>query len=187
MFADYHQSIVDAQCEALTRRATSDQWANLSFEREQDRIYVSLRVTHPQDYRYVIRIDMSRYPVDPYWVGFINPDLPRARWRTASDGDPRFWPWSPMPGLHGSFILTFQGLFRTFWCRECTLPFFFYHGDRRWVPGAWPLERVVAHLRDAVELAEPPTRWRPIQQQALILAAGNARINLPQGAGLGTR
>ena len=187
MYADYHRDIVEAQFERLASRASREAWQNVSLERDEARTYVKLAVTRPEPYCYLVRIDMARYPVDPYWVGFLNPELPRDRWSTVSDGDPRFWPWSAMPGLHGSFIITFQGPFRVFWCRPCTFPFFYYHGDIPWSPASWPLERVVAYLREAVELAEPPVRWRPIQRQSLIVAAANYRVNLPQDAGLGTK
>lgn len=187
MFPDYHRAIVDAQYERLKIRAAADQWTGMSIDRDQALIYVTLQAGLPEPYKYVSRIDMARYPVDPYWVGFINPDLPRLRWSTTTDCDPRFWPWSPMPGLHGSFVLTFLGPFRTFWCRECTFPFFHYHGDRLWAPSAWPLDKVVAYLREAVEHAVSPDRWRPMQRPVLLLAAANAGIGLPEDAGLGAK
>lgn len=187
VFPEYHAAIVDAQFERLKERAAAEGWRNLAVERDDSQIYVRLAVERPAPYRYISRIDISRYPVDPYWIGFINPDLPQERWREASDSDPRFWPWSPMPGLHGSFILAFQGPFRTFWCRDCNLPFFHYHGDQRWVPAAWPLDRLVAHLRQAVDLAEPPNRWRPLQQSILLMEAAKVGATLPEGAGLGAR
>lgn len=187
MLADYHRAIVDAQYGALCKRATEEHWTNVTFERNGALFYVTFPVEARDQYTYVARIDMRRYPVDPYWVGFINADLPRTRWDSASDSDPRFWPWSPMPGLHGSFNLTFQGPYRTFWCRECNFPFFQYHPDRRWVPREWPLDRVVAHLRHALELAEPPTRWRPIEQQVILAIAARGGIIVPADAGLGAK
>jgi hypothetical protein len=187
MYLDYHTAIVQSQFEQLSNRIARDQWTNVSLERNEAQIYVTLSVSRIVAYRYLVRIDMTAYPVEPYWIGFLKADLPREHWSSASDGDPRFWPWSPMPGLHGSFIVAFQGPFRTFWCRECTFPFFYYHGDRPWIPASWPLERLVAHLREAVELAEPPVRWRPIQRQSLIAAATTAGINLPEDAGLGAK
>ena len=187
MFADYHGAIVDVQYESLKSRAINESWADVSFDREGAHIYVTFQVFSSEPYRYLSHIDMSRYPVDPYWIGFINPSLPRQRWSTASDSDPRFWPWSPMPGLHGSFNIVFVGPFRTFWCRPCSFPFFYYHGEYPWVPAEWPLDRVVAHLRDAVKNAVLPNQWRPIQRQILLVAAANARIKLPADAGLGAK
>jgi hypothetical protein len=187
MFAIYQQAIIDAQFEELKKRIEADHWAGIVVEREETLIYVCYRIETPVTQDYLVRIDMSHYPVDPYWIGFINPGLPRDRWNTASDSDPRFWPWSPMPGLHGSFNLSFQGPFRTFWCRPCTMPFFHYHGDQQWKPGAWDLSRVVAHLRDAIDKAVPPNQWRPLQQQALFALAARAGINLPTDAGLGAK
>lgn len=190
MFGDYHRAIVDAEFDRLNTRVLNDAWTDLKIRREKAVVFTTISVEIPQPYKYVARIDVSRYPVEPYWVGFINPDLAEQNWNTASDSDPRFWPWSPMPGLHGSFIVTFQGPFRTFWCRECNFPFFLYHGlDHRWSPNDWHLDRVVAHLRDALGpgRAEPPVRWRPIQQQALMLLAKNANLTLPPDAGLGAK
>ena len=187
MYDIYHRAIVDAQYELLRARINGNHWNDISVERQGSRIYAHIRATLPEHFEYRCRIDMSRYPVDPYWVGFINPALPPDKWESATDSDPRFWPFSPIPGLHGSFNLIFQGPFRVFWCRECNFPFFYYHGERRWSPSAWTLERVVAHLRDAISEAEPPTRWRPIHQQALLVAAQKAQINLPPSAGIGAK
>jgi hypothetical protein len=130
---------------------------------------------------------MDQYPVEPFWVGFLNPNLMPERWAEASFSDPRFWPVSPIAGLHGSFILSFQGPFRTFWCRECNFPFFVYHGDRRWNPALWHLSRVVSYLRDAIQRAEPPSRWRPIQREALLQIAAVNGVTLPIGAGEGDK
>ena len=187
MFSDYHRAVVDSQYAQLVSRGAADEWSDVSFQRENDCIYVKLRISMPEEYSYLCRIDMTDYPVDPYWIGFVNPALPPELWGKASDSDPRFWPWSPMPGLHGSFNIAYVGPFRTFWCRECTFPFFYYHGDRRWAPAEWRLDRVVAHLRDAVSKAEPPSRWRPIQRTVLAAAAANEGIALPLDAGLGAK
>lgn len=187
MLQDYHQAIVSAQYGRLLQRSDDEHWGNLHFDRERARIYVTIDVVKPAAHRYVCRIDMSGYPVDPYWVGFIDPSTPRDRWEQASDLDARYWPWSPMPGLHGSFIVTFLGPYRTFWCRECNFPYFVYHGDQRWIPAKWPLDRVVSHLREALQQAEPPNRWRPLQQATLLGAAAQAGIAIPPDAGLGAK
>src|SRR6266852_1065587 len=114
MFAIYHQAIVTAQFDELEACARKEDWRDVSFDRDDSYVYVAVRSLAVDTYTYVIRIDLSRYPVDPFWIGFINPSLPRERWASATASDPRFWPWSPMPGLHGSFILVFQGPIRTF-------------------------------------------------------------------------
>jgi hypothetical protein len=187
MFQTFHSAILQAQYEALVRRAAEEQWTNVSLQRQDVQIYATIDTHAPAPAKYLCRIDMTNYPVDPYWIGFINPDLPRPDWNNAPDTDPRFWPWSPMPGLHGSFNLTFGGPFRTFWCRACTVPFFYYHGDRPWVPHEWPLSRVVSRLREALGRAEPPTRWRPMQQQVLLALAAQRQIALPADAGVGDK
>lgn len=187
MFVEYHSAILDAQYGSLCKRIADEKWLNTVADRDGHLIYVSVAADLHGAYKYLARIDMQRYPVDPYWVGFINSDLAREHWKTASDSDPRYWPWSPMPGLHGSFNLIFQGPYRTFWCRECNFPFFQYHPDRRWAPYEWPLDRVVAHLRQALETAEPPIRWRPIEQQVILGLAARNGVTLPPDAGLGEK
>lgn len=188
MLEQYHRAIVDEQHTELLARVDEDGWSDLFIERRESVFFIGVRIKTPELYNYLIRIDMNRYPVDPYWIGFLNPDLPRDRWELASDSDPRFWPWSPIPGLHGSFNITFARPIRTFWCRECNAPFFLYHGnDYQWIPRKWHLERVVAHLRDAIAQAEPPSRWRKIQRAAILNAATQLGISLPSDAGLGAK
>lgn len=187
MYEPFHEAIVNAQLQRLEERISRDGWTDTAVAQTGTFVYVTIRAPAPQVYDYRVRIDMRKFPVDPYWVGFIDPSVPKERWDDASDSDPRYWPWSPMAGLHGSFILSFEGPYRTFWCRECNFPFFVYHGDQRWNPAAWPLDKVVAHLRDAIARAESPSRWRPLQQAALLQVAANARISLPADAGLGAK
>ncbi len=188
MYAPFHEAIVNAQVARLRERIVDDGWMETSVDEKRGAIvYLTIRASGLGAHEYRVRVDMTRYPVDPYWVGFLDPNILPEQWEGASDTDPRHWPWSPMPGLHGSFVLAFQGPYRTFWCRECTFPFFVYHGERRWNPAAWHLHRVVAHLRDAIAQAEPPSRWRPIQQPVLLQAAANAGVVLPPDAGLGAK
>jgi len=187
MLSAYQHAIIDEQYKEALERSKEEGWQDISLNRHESFIYARFTTELPKNYTYLCRIDMSRYPVDPYWIGFINPDLPNSRWDTSSDCDQRFWPWSPMPGLHGSFILAFQGPFRTFWCRDCNFPFFIYHSDHVWYPGSWRLSRVIASLRDAIRKAEPPSRWRPLQRETLVLIAGKMGFTLPDGAGSGAK
>jgi hypothetical protein len=188
MHQEFHAAIVAANVQHLENRIVRDAWADTAVVlKDGPIVYLSIRSAGITPYEYRVRIDMTKFPVEPYWVGFIDPGLPQERWPLTSDTDPRYWPWSPMAGLHGSFILAFQGPYRTFWCRDCTVPFFAYHGDKRWDPAAWPLDRVVAHLREAIAQAEPPARWRPVQQGGLLQAAANAGVNVPPDAGLGAK
>lgn len=189
MLARYHEAIVENQYAALLARVERDEWTNVHAERSGPLIFVSVEVWDRGHYTYLTRIDTRAYPVDPYWIGFLNPNLPRQEWTVASDSDPRFWPWSPMPGLHGSFIVAYQGAgpYRTFWCRECTVPYFYYHGDQRWRPREWPVDRVVAHLREALRQAEPPTRWRPLQVPVIQQAGANVGVQIPADGGSGAR
>lgn len=149
-------------------------------------MFVTLAGPAPSDV-YLAKIDCSRYPVEPYEVGFINPATPRDDRRRVSDRDARFWPWSPMPGLHGSFNLHFARAIRVFWCRDCTASYFYYHGHeegRRWDPARWSLDVVVSELRAAVRLATHPRHWRPVQRANLLAVAQARGVGLPAGAGI---
>jgi hypothetical protein len=183
MNAEYHESILTAQIDDLRRTLAGPGWEGSMLDRVEDFVFVKFSVG--RGFEYLTRVDTRAYPIEPYWLGFIDPKAPRSDWTRLLATDARYWPWSPMPGLHGSFILAFSGLYRVFWCEPCTRPFFFYHGDRAWEPSLWPLSRVITHLRDCATRAEHPARWRPIQKPLLHGAAAQLGIPLPEGAGAG--
>lgn len=134
---------------------------------------------------YLARVDATLYPVRPFSVGFINPSTNRESWSLAHSRDPRQWPFSFSPGLHGSFHIVYGGAYRMFWCRECTSEFFFYHGDQPWDAGLWRLPRVLRHLQQAVALAEHPDQWRPLHGARVRQFAQQRGIALPDNAGTG--
>jgi hypothetical protein len=181
MHPGYHESIVSDALAALRLRATAEQWTDVEVDREGDHVYVRLTGRGPGD-MYLAKIDCTRYPVEPYELGFIRPASARADYGRVSERDPRYWPWSPMPGQHGSFLLTHGGAIRVFWCRPCTASYFYYHGmeqHARWRPVAWPLHHVVDTLRQSVRLAEHPRHWRSIQRQTLLAAIQGSQVMLP--------
>lgn len=182
MNPEYHQALIDAQYKELQAADRGES----AIARDGPRIYVDLEVRQqraPAVFR--CRIDTVRYPVEPYDVGFLDPSLPRDEWGRAHDRDPRYWPFSFFPGIQGNFNIIFAGAHRTFWCRECTREYFFYHGDQVWSPADWTLARVVGALRESVARAEHPAQWRPLQVPRLRQIAQGAGVVLPPGAGEG--
>ena len=184
MNAPYHDALIGEQLAQLHRRIEVEGWPGVTVARDGDLIYVGLP-GRPATARYLARIDTARYPVEPYWIGFLDPALAPEDRPRASDADPRQWPMSGVPGLEGSFHVAFQGPYRAFWCRECTVQFFHYHPDIVWDPAAWPLDVVVANLREAVIHAHHPSRWRPLHQPLLRAAAQQRNLQLPDAAGIG--
>ncbi|MDB4889235.1 MAG: hypothetical protein JWL61_1090 [Gemmatimonadetes bacterium] len=186
MHPGYQDALLTAAETRLRELTVADRLEPYEIQRAQSVFFVPFRTKSPAD-RYLARIDAERFPVDPYEVGFINPETPLAERMNVSSKDPRYWPWSPMPGIHGSFNTTFNRAIRVFWCRECTASYFYYHGgeaDRSWHPARWPLERVVTELIDAASKAEHPRIWRANQRVNLLLMAQQSRIELPPGAGI---
>lgn len=184
MDPQYHESLIAKGVETLRLRVTAERWDDVSVERESDTVYVGLSGKNSGD-RYLAVIDASGFPIEPYDIGFIRPDCPESERHRITPRDPRFWPWSPMPGLHGSFNLFFPGALRVFWCREWTVGYFYYHGQQeRWEPASWPLEKVVEELRKDVAKAEHPRHWRPLQRQVLLHQAAALNLTLPASAGI---
>jgi hypothetical protein len=183
MHPEYHAALVRGAVEALQRRAAAGGWTETTVEHIDSTVFVALNGRRAGD-EYLAKIDMSKFPVEPYEVGFVNPRLATDDRMRVSSRDPRYWPWSPMPGLHGSFIIHYPRAIRTFWCRPCTAPFFYYHGaENRWEPGRWPLTTVVADLREAVLEAEHPRHWRAVQRATLFPFAQGRGVTLPPGGG----
>ena len=182
----YHQAIVESAVMTLRKRAVSDGSQPLRMECDRDAVFVWL-VGKIKGDEYVAKVDLSRYPVEPYEVGFIDPATSPENRLKVSDRDARFWPWSPMPGIHGSFNLQFPRAIRIFWCRECTNSFFYYHGHeagRVWEASKWPLHRVVDELRVAVTKADHPRHWRWLQRSVIEGEARRRGVELPDGAAI---
>src|SRR5215203_5266433 len=150
MDQEYQNALLEGHYSELLSRISSSGWKDVTPIRDGTLIYLELggNPNRPPA-SYLARIDAKRYPVHPYWVGFLKPDLPREEWALALDRDPRYWPFSFFPGLQGSFNIVFNGPYRTFWCRPCTVEYFYYHGQDPWRPSRWPLQEVVANLREA--------------------------------------
>jgi hypothetical protein len=183
MNPEYHQRLADASERQLRNVITASNWSGVVVEREGDHFFMELPGKNPLD-RYVAHVDMSGYPVQPYHVGFFSPAASLADRYRVSDRDPRFWPWSPVPGFQGSFNITRAGPIPVFWCRPCTSAYFAYHPQDAWLPYLWPLDRVVAELREAVQLAFHPSRWRPVERLQLLAIAQQLNVPLPDLAGI---
>lgn len=187
MHPGYHEALVGAGLESLGRRllvADEDGLEGVRVERVGHFLYVWATGKRAGD-DYLARIDMSSYPVEPYEIGFLDPGADRAEWDCLSDRDPRFWPFSGIAGLHGSFHVAFFGVIPVFWCERATAPFYHYHGAKEsWIPGDWPIDVVVVKLVQALKKADHPRHWRPLGHETLLAAARQHGIELPAGAGV---
>jgi hypothetical protein len=185
--AAYHGAIVEAHVVELRDVVSREQWPGVRIENDGALVYATIDVERSAraSARYVARIDMGHFPVWPYFVGFLDPRLARERWSTATDRDPRYWPYSPLPGLEGGFHIHYPGVHRVFWCQACTPEYFFYHRDAVWEPHRWALWRVVSHLRNALHQAEAPGDWRGIFRQTITAAAKQNGLVIPDEAGTG--
>lgn len=128
-----------------------------------DRItFLSLHGPAGNSESYLVKIAPYRYPVGPWSVGFIDPTLLDEERLQAPEKDPRFWPLSPVPGLHGGFHISYPGPYRVFVCLPFTLEYFHYHPDHPWLPDVHDLPGIAARLHDAVQKATHFSRWRPV-------------------------
>lgn len=184
MDPEYHERIVKASYDELLERKAREGWTDVEFENDRDIVYAMFSGIRPGD-RYLAKIDLARFPIDPYEVGFLDPEIDPSDRERVSDRDPRYWPYSPIPGLQGSFNLVRQGAITVFWCRQCTSAYFWYHGENDpWVPSEWPLHHVVEELRGAIQLAVHPRNWRPVERLTLLQIAHQNKILLPENAGI---
>ncbi|HEX8145031.1 MAG TPA: hypothetical protein VF553_20865 [Pyrinomonadaceae bacterium] len=122
------------------------------------RIYGAAGQSEP----YQLKIGAGQYPVGPWRVGFINPEAEGEDRLSVHDRDPRYWPFSGLPGLNGGFHISYPGPFRVFICHPFTSEFFYYHGDERWDPWAYDLARVVIQLSGEVKKADHFSKWYPL-------------------------
>lgn len=181
----YQDAIITAAVAAAQQHARASGWSGVSIERDDDAVFVTLAGPLVGD-DYLARIDFRRFPIEPYEIGFLNPRIAREERRRVSTQDPRYWPWSPMPGLDGSFNIIFARPIRVFWCRPCTESYFYYHGHEegeRWEPAKWPLLHVIDVLHACVLKARHPRHWRPLQRSQLFALAASRGVTLPEGAG----
>lgn len=108
---------------------------------------------------YLAKIEVSDYPVAPWRVSFIDPAADATdRW-VVPDRDPRFWPYSPIPGLHGGFHVHYPGPYRVFVCLPFTREFFYYHPELAWHPEIYDLPRVICELELALKRAQHFSLW----------------------------
>ncbi len=109
---------------------------------------------------YQVKIEPHRYPVGPWRIGFIDPSAEGAQRFLVPDRDPRFWPYSQVPGLHGGFHVHYPGPYRIFICHQFTTEYFAYHADEQpWRPDVYGLRRVVEQLGLEIAKAVHFSRW----------------------------
>jgi hypothetical protein len=178
----YHSTLVASAIAEATAKAEAERWP-ATLASKDNYVFVRIRETR-SGFGYLARIDLSRYPVEPYELGFFSPSVSEEDLERLPDTDPRFWPSSPTPGLDGSFHTRRPGAIRAFWCRPCTTGYFFYHVNDVWSPVDWPLHRVIGELLQAVAQAQHPRSWRSVERPVLIALAAQSGMELPENAGI---
>ena len=165
MDLEYQRQIVSSQFERLKERVR-DESRNIDADQVGDSVFV--RIYGPGGLRepYLAKISAGLYPIKPWHVAFIDPEIDGEERLTIPDRDSRFWPFSGLPGLDGGFHVAFQGPFRVFVCRPFTVEYFYYHADQRWEPRVFDLARVVIELENEVKKAEHFSKWFPLVRLA---------------------
>ena len=116
---------------------------------------------------YLAKVEAGLYPVGQWRVGFIDPSVEGEERFKVPDRDPRFWPFSGLPGLNGGFHVSYAGPFRVFVCHPFTTEYLYYHGrEDRWAPEVYDIARVVRQLDDEVKKADHFSRWYPLVSRA---------------------
>lgn len=163
MDVQYQRHLIAAQFGELQHRIR-EQSMNIAAERVEDFIFARMYGREGSAEPYVVRISAGYYPVQPWRAGFVNPAVEGDDRLHIPDHDPRFWPFSGLPGLDGGFHVAFQGPFRVFICRPFTTEYFYYHHDHRWQPHVFDLSRVVMELDRELKKAQHFSKWLPLVQ-----------------------
>lgn len=165
MDAEYQHRLIASQFQRLESRI-KDESHEIVAERVGATVFARFcglgRAREP----YVAKIRAAMYPIQPWRVGFINPEVEGDARLAIPDRDPRYWPFSGLPGLDGGFHVAFQGPFRVFVCKPFTVEYFYYHPDQRWDPRVYDLSRVVIELAAEVRNAEHFSKWVRLVQLA---------------------
>jgi hypothetical protein len=166
MDAEFQHRLVTEAFSRLVARIEADHAFDVAIDWQERslfaRMYGPLGVSQP----YQVKIEPWLYPVGPWRVGFIDPDVAGADRLSVPDRDPRFWPYSQLPGTFGGFHVHFEREHRVFVCRPFTTEYFRYHGDEPWDPHTYDLYGVVTNLREAVKKAVHFSIWCPINYRA---------------------
>jgi hypothetical protein len=162
---EYQRLLLSAQFERLQQRI-NDESREIIAEQQNGTVFARMYGPAGKNEPYVAKIAAGLYPIQPWRVGFINPEVEVEKRRRIPDRDPRFWPFSGLPGLDGGFHVAYQGPFRVFVCMRFTVEYFYYHPDERWEPKVFDLSRVVIQLAEEVRKAEHFSKWVPLVKLA---------------------
>jgi hypothetical protein len=157
--AEFQRKLIAADFSRLKERIETDNSFNVLPEWEKENLFVRLSGPAGVSERYQAKIEPWLYPVGPWRVGFIDPAIEGERRLLVPDRDPRFWPYSQLPGAFGGFHVHYPREHRVFVCLPFTTEFFRYHGDTSWEPYNYDLYRVVCMLNEAVKKAVHFSVW----------------------------
>jgi hypothetical protein len=157
---EFQRRLISVDFEKLKRRIGEDRTLNIHPEWVSGVLFVRMFGPGGAAEPYLAKIEPWLYPVGPWRVGFIDPGATGEQRLNAPDRDPRFWPYSQMPGVFGGFHVHYEAEHRVFVCLPFTTEFFHYHGDQRWEPHVFDLHRVVLDLNEAVNKGVHFSIWR---------------------------
>jgi hypothetical protein len=161
MDAEYQRRLVEDGFAQLLRRI-GEESREIEAEMEGGAVFARMSGAGGGAEPYQLKVEAGQYPVGPWRVGFIDPAARGEGRLTLPDHDPRYWPFSGLPGLDGGFHVSYPGPHRVFVCHPFTAEYFYYHADTRWEPWAYGLERVVIQIGDEVKKANHFSRWYPL-------------------------
>lgn len=165
MDLEYQRRLVSSQFERLEQRI-KDEARNIVVDQVGDTVFARFYGPGGKREPYAAKVMTGLYPVQPWRVGFIDPETEGPARLTVPDRDSRFWPFSALPGLDGGFHVAFQGPFRVFVCMPFTVEYFYYHHDQIWEPRVFDMARVVIQLANEVQKAEHFSKWFPLVRAA---------------------
>lgn len=157
---EFQRKLVASDFSRLEQRIEQDSTFNVRPEWEGDVLFIQMYGPDGETEAYQAKIEPWLYPVGPWRVGFIDPNTRGSQRLLTPDRDPRFWPYSQLPGAFGGFHVHYQREHRVFVCLPFTTEFFRYHGDTPWVPQAYDLYAVITSLNQAVKKAVHFSIWR---------------------------
>jgi hypothetical protein len=161
MDQEYQRRLVASQLERLKKRI-NDESRDIVVEQVNDTVFARIFGRRGAAEPYTVKVMRGMYPVQPWRVGFIDPQIEGDNRLKTPDHDARFWPLSALPGLNGGFHITYQGPYRVFVCMPFTVEYFYYHPDERWEPHVYDLPRVVIQLASKVKEADHFSKWGPL-------------------------
>jgi hypothetical protein len=154
----YQRCLIGEQVEQLRQEFATGLHPHARLESGGDLTILRLDGRGP-DEPYQVKIEPASYPVGPWRISFIDPALDGAERLRAPDRDPRFWPYSQIPGVFGGFHIHFPGPYRVFVCRPYTTEYFYYHPEEAWRPDIYDLPAVFRDLEKNLQDAVHFSRW----------------------------